>query len=213
MNTTAKVARWTAIGVSAIWAAVIFFTGLDLDHNMRKGLSYLPSVAGALVVAFDLWLWKIPGLSRITGKPHLWGTWRVELQPSAKAVIPKGGNRGPIPGVMVVEQTFWTTAVQLYTQESGSSSISSAIVNKTDSKQSKSLLFTYTNSPRQAHSHRSPQHSGTCRLDVTGVSPASLSGTYWTDRITAGDMTLTLVDRKDDRSRDDALAAAGVATT
>lgn len=212
MNATAKVARWTAIGVSAIWAAVIYFTGLDLDNNTRKGLSYLPSVAGALVVAFDLWLWKLPGFSRITGKPRLWGTWQVELRPSAKAVIPKGGNKGPIRGVMVVEQTFWTTAVQLYTQESGSSSISAAIVNKTDSKQSKSLLFTYTNNPRQAHSHRSPQHSGTCRLDVTGTSPASLSGTYWTDRVTAGDMTLTLVDRKDDRSRDDALAAAGVAS-
>lgn len=210
MNATAKVARWTAIGVSAVWAAVTFLIGLDLDENARKGLSYLPSIAGALVVAFDLWLWKLPGLSRITGKPRLWGTWRVELQPSAKAVIPKGGNRGPITGVMVIEQTFWTTAVQLYTQESGSSSISAAIVNKTDSKQSKSLLFTYTNNPRQAHSHRSAQHSGTCRLDVTGTSPTSLSGTYWTDRVTAGDVTLTLVDRKDDRSRDDALAAAGV---
>lgn len=212
MNTTAKVARWTAIGVSAIWAAVIFSSGLDLDSNIRKGLSYLPSVAGALVVAFDLWLWKIPGVSRLTGRPHLWGTWRVELQPSAKAAIPKGGNRGPIPGAIVVEQTFWTTAVQLYTQESGSSSISAALVNKTDSKQSKTLLFTYTNSARQAHSHRSRQHSGTCRLDVTGISPATLVGTYWTDRITAGDLTLTLVDRKDDRPRDEALAAAGVAT-
>ena len=113
---------------------------------------------------------------------------------------------------MVIEQTFWTTAVQFYTRESGSSSISAAIVNKTDSKQAKSLLFTYTNNARQAHSHRSHQHSGTCRLDVTGTTPSSLSGTYWTDRITAGDMTLTLVDRKDDRPRADALAAAGVPT-
>lgn len=212
MNSTAKVARWTAIGVSAVWAAVLFFTGLDLNDNTRRGLSYLPSIAGLLIVAFDLWLWKVPGVSRITGRPHLWGTWKVELQPSAQALIPKGGNRGPIPGVMVIEQTFWTTAVQFYTRESGSSSISAAIVNKTDSKQAKSLLFTYTNNARQAHSHRSHQHSGTCRLDVTGTTPSSLSGTYWTDRITAGDMTLTLVDRKDDRPRDDALNAAGVGT-
>ncbi len=212
MNATAKLVRWTAIGVSAIWAAVIFFTGLELESNTRKVLSYVPSVAGALVVAFDLWLWKIPGVSRLTGRPHLWGTWRVELRTSAKAVIPKGGTRGPIHGAMVVEQTFWTMAVQFYTQESSSSSISAALVNKTDSKQSKSLLFTYTNSPRQAHLHRSPQHSGTCRLDVTGISPASLVGTYWTDRITAGDMTLTLLDRQDDRPREEALGAAGVAT-
>lgn len=213
MNSTAKVARWTAIGVSAVWAAVLFFTGLDLSDNTRRGLSYLPSIAGLLVVAFDLWLWKLPGVSRVTGRPHLWGTWKVELQPSAHALIPEGGNRGPIPGVMVIEQTFWTTAVQFYTRESGSSSISAAIVNKTDSKQTKSLLFTYTNNARQAHSHRSYQHSGTCRLDVTGTTPSSLSGTYWTDRITAGDMTLSLLDRKDDRPRADALNAAGVDTS
>ena len=212
MNSTAKVARWTAIGVSAVWAAVLFFTGLDLNDNTRRGLSYLPSIAGLLTVAFDLWLWKVPGVSRITSRHHLWGTWKVELQPSAPALIPKGGNRGPIPGVMVIEQTYWTTAVQFYTRESGSSSISAAIVNKTDSKQAKSLLFTYTNNARQAHSHRSHQHSGTCRLDVTGTTPSSLSGTYWTDRATAGDMTLTLVDRKDDRPRADALKAAGVST-
>lgn len=210
MNATAKVARWTAIGVSATWAAVLYFTGLDLNDNTRRGLSYLPSVAGLLVVAFDLWLWKLPGVSRITGRPHLWGTWKVELQSSAQSVIPQGGNQGPITGAMVIEQTFWTTAVQFYTRESGSSSISADIVNKTESKQAKFLLFTYVNTVRQAHSHRSHQHSGTCRLDVTGTSPSSLSGTYWTDRVTAGDLTLTLVDRKDDRPRENALKAAGV---
>lgn len=212
MNSTAKVARWTAVGVSAVWAAVLFFTGLDLNDNIRRGLSYLPSIAGLLVVAFDLWLWKVPGVSRVTGRPHLWGTWKVELQPSSQALIPEGGNRGAIAGAMVIEQTFWTTAVQFYTRESGSSSISAAIVNKTDSKQAKALLFTYSNNARQAHSHRSHQHSGTCRLDVTGTNPRSLSGTYWTDRITAGDMTLTLIDRKDDRPRDEALATAGVSS-
>ena len=209
MNSTAKVARWTAISVSAIWGAVIFFTGLDLNDNAGRGLAYLPSAVGLLVVAFDLWLWKLPGVSRVAGRPHLYGTWTVELHPSTHARIPDGGNRGPISGVIVIEQTFWTTAVQFYTRESGSSSVSAAIVNKTDSKQSKLLLFTYTNNARQAHAHRSYQHSGTSRLDVTGTAPRSLSGTYWTDRITAGDMTLTLVDRKYDRSREDALDAAG----
>lgn len=210
MNSTAKVARWTAIGVSAIWAGVLFVTGLDLNDATRRGLSYLPSAAGLLVVAFDLWLWKVPGVSRIAGRPHLWGTWEVRLEPSAKARIPKGGNRGSIPGALVIEQTFWTTAVHFYTRESSSFSIAASVINKPDSNQAKSLLFTYTNNARQAHSHRSHQHSGTCRLDVVGTIPRTLSGTYWTDRITAGDMTLTLVDRKDDRPRNDALEAAGV---
>lgn len=65
MNSTAKVARWTAIGVSGTWAAVLFFTGLDLADNARRGLSYVPSIAGLLVVAFDLWLWKIPGVPNV----------------------------------------------------------------------------------------------------------------------------------------------------
>ncbi|WP_282005541.1 hypothetical protein [Propioniciclava sinopodophylli] len=210
MNSTAKVARFTALGVSAVWAAILFLTGLDLHDNTRTGLSYLPSIAGLLVVLFDLWLWKLPGVSRLTGRPHLWGTWNVKLQPSAHALIPEGGNREAIPGVMIIEQTFWTAAVQFYTRESASSSISTTIVDKTDSKQAKSLLFTYANSARQEHRHRSHEHSGTCRLDVTGTTPSSLSGTYWTDRMTAGDMTLTLVDRTVDRARVDALAVVGV---
>ena len=159
--------------MSAVWARSVFFTGLDLSDSTRRGLSYLPSIAGLLTVAFDLWLWKVPGVSRITSRPPSVGYMEDRTPTQCSGVDPQGwesGDRSPGHGHRA---DLLDDRCQFYTRESGSSSISAAIVNKTDSKQAKSLLFTYTNNARQAHSHRSHQHSGTCRLDVTGTTLAA----------------------------------------
>ncbi|NYD40033.1 hypothetical protein [Nocardioides panaciterrulae] len=206
MNSTANLARFTAIGVSAVWAAVLFFTGLDLDWEIRRWLAYLPSAVGLLVVAFDLWLWKIPGVSKATGRPHLYGTWRATLTPNPNSRIPEGGNWQPT-GALVIEQTFWTTAVRLHTDQSTSASTTAAITSAPDSKQSKNLYFTYANRARQEHNERSYPHHGTTLLHVTGLKPTRLDGTYWTDRLTSGDIAIQRVNSKVDLSAADALAA------
>jgi hypothetical protein len=94
MTSPAKIARWSAVLVSAVWAAVLFLTGLDLDYNIRRSLAYLPAALGFLVVAFDLSLWKIPGVSRITGRPHVYGTWWIRITPVSTAASRKGGTVG-----------------------------------------------------------------------------------------------------------------------
>ncbi|OBH30757.1 hypothetical protein A5692_18775 [Mycobacterium sp. E342] len=193
--------------VSAVWAATLYLSGEHLDGDVRRGLSYLPSVIGLAVVAFDLWLWKLPGVSRITRRPHLYGTWRATLTPSAESHIPPGGDHGPIRAALVIEQTFWTTAVRLHTDQSNSASSTSSLAAVPDSKQTKTLYFTYANAARQEHSTRSVAHHGTTALRVAGVTPNSLHGTYWTDRLTTGDIDLVLVDRNTDRTEMDALDA------
>ena len=145
MNNTAKFARLVAVSVSAVWAAALFYSGVDLDGHARRVLAYLPSAIGFLVVAFDLWLWKIPGVAHIAGRPRVYGTWKATLRPSSGSQIPPGGNRGPIIGAMVIEQTFWTTSVRFHTDQSSSKSSTSAIAPDTDSRQSKSFYFTYSN--------------------------------------------------------------------
>lgn len=206
MNSTANLARIIAIGVSAVWAAVLLFTGLDLDWEIRRWLAYLPSAVGLLVVAFDLWLWKIPGVSRATGRPHIYGTWRATLTPNSKSRIPNGGNWQP-SGALVIEQTFWTTAVRLHTDQSTSASTTSVLTSAPDSKQSKNLYFTYANRARQEHNERSYPHHGTTLLHVTGVKPKTLEGTYWTDRLTVGDIVVEHVNSKTDLSATEALDA------
>lgn len=208
MNSNAKFARRIAVTVSAIWAAVLFLTGLDLDYDLRRLLAYVPSLVGFAVVVFDLWLWKIPGVSRVTGRPRLYGTWQAKLTPNANSRIPEGGNWGPIVGAMVIEQTFWTMSIRFHTDQSSSSSTTAALAADSESKQSRSLYFTYANKARQEHNERSYPHHGTTLLQVTGLDPQILEGSYWTDRLTAGDITLTLVDRRVDRSPSEAVRLA-----
>jgi len=208
MNSNAPFARRIAVIVSAIWAAVLFLTGLNLDYDLRRLLAYVPSLVGFAVVAFDIWLWKIPVVSKITGRPRIYGTWQAKLTPNANSRIPKGGNWGPIVGAMVIEQTFWTMSVRFHTDQSSSSSTTAALAADSESKQSRSFYFTYANKARQEHNERSYPHHGTSLLQVTGLDPQILDGSYWTDRLTAGDITLTLVDRRVDRPASEAVRLA-----
>lgn len=207
MNSTAKLARLVAICVSTIWALALFYSGVDLDGHARRALAYLPSAIGFIVVAFDLWLWKVPGVAHIAGRPRIYGTWKATLHPSTGSHIPQGGNRGPIIGAMVIEQTYWTTSVRFHTDQSTSKSSTSAIAPDTDSRQSKSFYFTYSNQAKQEHNARSYPHHGTTLLQIIGSEPTSLQGTYWTDRLTAGDVKLELVDRSTSLTQSDALSA------
>jgi len=59
----------------------------------------------------------------------------------------------------------------------------------------RTLTYTYANRPRQELENRSRPHLGTAALDVVGLRPSIITGDYFTDRYTKGDMTLHLVDR------------------
>ena len=100
---------------------------------------------------------------------------------------------------MVVEQTFWTISVRLLTAESSSMSEIASLRNHGESKEQTLLTYTYRNEPRAEHRPRSAPHRGACEFTVVGRLPKYITGTYWTDRFTVGDMDLTYVDRKKDR--------------
>jgi hypothetical protein len=95
---------------------------------------------------------------------------------------------------MIIEQSFWSICVTQFTAESESQSQATAYVRRPDSAR-QLLSFTYDNLPRREHLPRSPRHTGACTLTLPAGSPDSLPGLYFTDRFTAGEMTLTLIDR------------------
>lgn len=206
MNSTAKVARGAAVVASVAWAAALFFLGLNLNSTVQKALGYLPTLIGLAVVAFDLWAWKWPLINRAFPHPRIYGTWRAVLTPNSKSDIPAGGNWGPITAALVIEQTFWTISARLYTQESGSSTVTAAFVSDRDSRTSRTLYATYSNTATQQHNARSYPHSGSFRLHVSGTTPDTMDGIYWTDRLTAGDLTARRINRTTDSSREAALA-------
>ena len=82
---------------------------------------------------------------------------------------------------------------------SGRKTILADLRNHGESKEQTLLTYTYRNEPRAEHRPRSAPHRGACEFTVVGRLPKYITGTYWTDRFTVGDMDLTYVDRKKDR--------------
>ncbi|WP_455768913.1 Cap15 family cyclic dinucleotide receptor domain-containing protein, partial [Micromonospora aurantiaca (nom. illeg.)] len=131
-------------------------------------LTYLPTFLIIGVVAFDLWVWKWPGVARISNHPRIGGTWRARLQPHPDSHIPENGNRGPIEAAMIIEQTYWTLAIRLLTSESASISTSATLRPEGDSKEQRILAFTYRNAPKYEYRPRSQPHGGAVNLAITG---------------------------------------------
>lgn len=188
---SAKLAAWISGGIYTI---ALWLAGISLQSTVVRILAFVPPIIGFAVFAFDKWIWKWPFVHALTGRPRIDGSWIGTLQPTDKSDIPPGGNRGPIEVGLVIEQTFWSVAVTLYTAESRSLSTSATLLPDGDGGSSFVLAYTYANVPRAEHRDRSHPHAGAARIAVTGAKPCEIDGTYWTDRLTMGSMDLRFVD-------------------
>jgi hypothetical protein len=194
MRRPATAVRATAIGVSAAYSAALYLAGVTVGQDMRRGIAYLPAMAALLLIAWDLWAWRWPLVWRLTCRPRIDGLWEAILDPTDESHIPPGGNRGPIVAYAVIAQTYWSVAIRQYTAESSSSS-RSFFWDNSDGMGVESLVFTYDNTPMMRHVQRSPRHLGTCRLSPGQRQPTIITGSYFTDRYTQGDMQLNLIER------------------
>jgi SMODS-associating 2TM, beta-strand rich effector domain len=194
MARPAGAVRLTAVAVGAAYAGVLYLTGVHLQAGWKQSLSYLPTAATLVVALWDVWLWRQPGLHRLARRPLLLGTWKAILSPTDESHIPPGGDRGPIEAYVVINQSYWSISVCQYTRESRSESRAGVWIGD-GAGPNRRLTFTYANSPKQQFESRSRAHLGTTSLDIVGNCPPSLSGYYFTDRYTKGDIVLTLFDR------------------
>ncbi|WP_231912116.1 hypothetical protein [Rhodococcus sp. HS-D2] len=133
-------------------------------------------------------------MHRLTHRPRIDGLWEITLTPTKESRIPEGGNRGPIPGYVVITQSYWALHVRQLTAESGSAS-KSFFWDQAPGDDVDRLSFLYQNDPRPEHRERSHRHLGSCSLNTTRLLPELIHGTYFTDRYTQGEMELRLVDR------------------
>lgn len=186
--------RLGAAAAGLVYAVALRASGVRLELGLRQILAYLPTVVVLFTVAFDKWIWRWPGIRRVVPRPLLTGLWKATLKPTAESHIPDGGDRGPIEAYVVVNQSFWSLSVRLYTVQSRSDSRGMVLTRYDDSDYQR-LSFMYENQPRPEHLHRSPRHVGTCELEVAGKTPTQMSGTYYTDRLTTGEIKLEFCDR------------------
>lgn len=199
MARPATTVRLTATIVGVAYAAALYLSGVHIQAGAKQVLSYLPTVLTLLVALWDIWLWRVAGLQRLSKRPWIAGTWSTTLTPTASSKIPDGGNGGPIAAYVIITQTFWSIGVRQYTEESRSNSRATMWVG-TSAGGVKTLTYTYANRPRQELEERSHPHLGTAALDIVGLRPKVVAGDYFTDRYTKGDMQLRLVDRTTDHA-------------
>jgi hypothetical protein len=176
------------------WTIVLLANHQALHGSALQPLSTVITVVVYAVMAFDLWLWKLPILhSWFVKRPVIDGTWKVTIRsnyrdPTTRAAI------APVDGYMVIRQTFSTLSLRLLTRESSSELVGTEIVCSADGLYC--ISGVYRNEPRFTVRDRSAIHYGAVWLRIIDEPTQQISGHYWTDRNTAGEIELTQRQRK-----------------
>lgn len=172
--------------IVAIWGVSLWIAGVPLSPDHLKPFTItVTGVAGALVL-FNLWLWKWPIFKGwLVSRPCFDGTWKATLRSN---YVSAGTNeRIPaIPAYFVVRQTYLQTSVRMFTAESSSELLGAQLKQAEDGEWM--LYATYLNTPKIQVRDRSQIHYGGLALDLKGDPITALSGRYWTDRNTQGDI-------------------------
>lgn len=181
----AIVVKLTAAVVIAIFAVSSWVTSGQLDLTWLRLFSAAVLIVTLLLTAFDLWLWRIPLVQKLPGVPrNVRGTWKGTIA-SMWVDHATGSQVSPIDAFLVVRQTSTTVSVRLFTQESSSSSTLARVAEPDGSPV---LDYLYLNRPRTRVRDRSPMHHGSVALEVSGTPAHRLTGRYWTDRDSKGEM-------------------------
>jgi len=177
-------------GITAIvgFALSVAYGGSDTATVALKTYSYATSIAVILFLIYERYVWHWPLVRKLTHKPDLRGTWKGELKSS---YLRDGEPLAPIPTILRIRQTNSTQQVTLFTGESSSVTEQSQFVKEPDDRWR--LSWTYSNMPRASVRHRSDCHLGTA--EVTFDVADGLIGSYYTDRLTRGELTFPLHSR------------------
>ena len=179
------IAQVVALVVVAVFAVGIWSTGGDVEIEWLRFFSGAVLLA---ILALNLWerfLWRIPLIQKIAGVPRdLRGTWKGKL--TSFWTDPATGE-SPAPKIvyLVIRQTATTVSAVLHTDELRSHSTLGRVHSQNGLV---SLDYVYLGRPDSRVEHRSRMHHGSASLDVSGLPATRLSGRYWTDRDSRGEL-------------------------
>ena len=137
------------------------------------------------VTFFNKWLWRWKLFKFLAGDmPVLAEKYKGKLR------FEYNGKVQERDSCIFIKQTFLSIFIRLETDESCSNSLT-AVINEYNS--SKSLIYTYLNTPRAEILDRSAIHFGTAMLNID-EDQETLSGNYFTIRNSRGSMKFYVKD-------------------
>ena len=187
-----------------VWTIVLYVNQEAIKSDWLRYVSTVSTVVLFIIMAFDLWLWKISLLHGwFVKRPVINGTWKVEIRSNWKDPV-AGVGKPPIEGFMVVRQTLSTLSMRLLTADSSSELVGTEIVCFEDGLYCVSGV--YRNEPRLQVRDTSPIHYGAVWLKIIDEPTKKIIGHYWTDRNSMGEMELSEQQNKKFQAFESALA-------
>jgi len=187
---------------AGIWALILAHNGWAVPVSFFAPLSAVVSVLVGALFVFNAWAWSWPIVSSLVHRPDLRGTWKGIIKPNTHSSNTNVSSRG-VDVYVVIRQTFSMVHVRLLSPESQSFSLAASLFE--EAPEQFALTWIYRNEPRHLVTQRSPVHHGSGILRVGDAKAVAMSGHYWTDRNTSGEISLTLLSRARVNDYDSAL--------
>ncbi len=165
-------------------ASIIMYLSLEFlipSNSYTDNISYTISIVTFLSWIYVKWLWKKNPLEKV---PKLHKLYR------GKIVSEYDGIERDVE--IKIKQSLFKLQISLKTDESQSKTFMSKLY---DSYGETMLSYAYLNTPDAIVRNKSQIHYGMCSLNVQDTR--NLTGQYFTDRKTIGDIRLSAVINKD----------------
>lgn len=181
------------IVAAVVWTLALSGNGWAIPRQYLQPISIVATTVPLLLVVFHRWGWAWPGVNLLARRPDLRGTWKGVLQ-STWPGDERSSGQGVIHAYITISQTYTGLHLRLFTGESQSGTLIAALACEADGQYVLSAM--YRNQPRHLVRPHSPIHHGGLLLAVEGENFNRLTGSYWTDRRTDGEMRFEHVSRK-----------------
>jgi hypothetical protein len=180
------------VGFSAIaWFGLSLASGQSLS-NTQSFFKLIPNVVTIdlfIILIFTKWLWKCRIFKGwLVPFPNLNGTWIGCIKSDWKN--PESGQAIPaIPVMLTIKQNLLHLSCVMCTGEMKSYSFSEGLHIDSE-KQIKQMAYLYNSKPRIIINQRSLPHDGAIVFDIIESPSKKLTGRYWTERKTTGEINL-----------------------